>query len=41
MSYCYNRVDDLCFEGLRTCYFLDFIGPKEFAAELLRRTGSE
>ncbi|XP_057515613.1 uncharacterized protein LOC130797146 isoform X1 [Amaranthus tricolor] len=32
------RVEDLCFEGLKTCYFLDFIGPKGFSVELQRRT---
>ncbi|KAF3435869.1 hypothetical protein FNV43_RR22961 [Rhamnella rubrinervis] len=31
------RVEDLCIEGLETCYLLDFIGPKGFAQELLRR----
>lgn len=28
------RVDDLCIEGLKECYFLDFLGPRGFAAEL-------
>lgn len=32
------RVEDLCVEGLKTCYFLDFLGPKGFAAELSQRT---
>ncbi|XP_021717224.1 uncharacterized protein LOC110685070 isoform X2 [Chenopodium quinoa] len=32
------RVEDLCYEGLKTCYFLDFIGPRGFAVELWRRT---
>lgn len=36
-----NRVEDLCYEGLKTCYFLDFIGPKGFAVELWRRTACE
>ncbi|GAB2245401.1 hypothetical protein Droror1_Dr00000894 [Drosera rotundifolia] len=35
------RVDDLAFDGLKRCYFLDFIGPEGFALELSRRTGSE
>ncbi|KNA11555.1 hypothetical protein SOVF_134070 [Spinacia oleracea] len=35
------RVEDLCYEGLKTCYFLDFIGPKGFAVELWRRTACE
>lgn len=33
-------VDDLCIEGMKTCYFLDFLGPKGFALELSRRTSS-
>ncbi|GFP86852.1 hypothetical protein PHJA_000829000 [Phtheirospermum japonicum] len=32
------RVDDLCIEGMKTCYFLDFLGPEGFALELSRRT---
>ncbi|XP_047342212.1 uncharacterized protein LOC124945763 [Impatiens glandulifera] len=32
------RVEDLCFDGLQKCYFLDFLGPRGFAAELSRRT---
>ncbi|XP_048336571.1 uncharacterized protein LOC107426513 [Ziziphus jujuba] len=32
------RVEDLCIQGLETCYLLDFIGPKGFAQELLRRS---
>ncbi|XP_074275816.1 uncharacterized protein LOC141599638 [Silene latifolia] len=35
------RVDDVCFEGLKTCYFLDFIGPEGFAGELSRKTACE
>ncbi|GAB2218020.1 hypothetical protein Droror1_Dr00001236 [Drosera rotundifolia] len=35
------RVDDLAFDGLKRCYFLNFIGPEGFALELSRRTGSE
>ncbi|GAB2268042.1 hypothetical protein Dimus_003017 [Dionaea muscipula] len=35
------RVDDLAFDGLKRCYFLDFIGPRGFALELSRRTASE
>ncbi|XP_021776234.1 uncharacterized protein LOC110740054 isoform X2 [Chenopodium quinoa] len=35
------RVEDLCYEGLKTCYFLDFIGPRGFAVELWRRTACE
>ncbi|KAH6789867.1 heat shock protein [Perilla frutescens var. frutescens] len=34
------NVDDLCIEGMKTCYFLDFLGPKGFALELSRRTSS-
>ncbi|KAK1267919.1 hypothetical protein QJS04_geneDACA006476 [Acorus gramineus] len=30
------RVKDLIFEGLETCYLLDFIGPDGFAAQLSR-----
>ncbi|KAL1534424.1 hypothetical protein AAHA92_30600 [Salvia divinorum] len=33
-------VDDLCIEGMKTCYFLDFLGPKGFPLELSRRTSS-
>lgn len=32
------RVEDLCIDGLEKCYFLDFLGPKGFAAELSRQT---
>ncbi|KAK1386169.1 hypothetical protein POM88_023904 [Heracleum sosnowskyi] len=32
------RVEDVCIDGLKTCYFLDFLGPKGFAAELSRKT---
>ncbi|KAJ9537968.1 hypothetical protein OSB04_030701 [Centaurea solstitialis] len=32
------RVEDLCIDGLETCYFLDFLGPKGFAADLSTRT---
>ncbi|KAF8406129.1 hypothetical protein HHK36_008209 [Tetracentron sinense] len=32
------RVEDLNAEGLETCYLLDFVGPKGFAVELLRRS---
>nr|XP_043625689.1 uncharacterized protein LOC122597122 [Erigeron canadensis]XP_043625690.1 uncharacterized protein LOC122597122 [Erigeron canadensis] len=35
------RVDDLSIEGLEKCYFLDFLGPKGFAAELSRRTSCQ
>ncbi|XP_073023019.1 uncharacterized protein [Primulina eburnea] len=35
------RVEDICIEGLKTCYFLDFIGPKGFAFELSKRTSSK
>ncbi|KAI3445814.1 hypothetical protein Pfo_002479 [Paulownia fortunei] len=35
------RVDDLCIKGMKTCYFLDFFGPKGFALELSRRTSSK
>ncbi|EPS62390.1 hypothetical protein M569_12400, partial [Genlisea aurea] len=31
-------VEDLCIEGLNTCYLLDFFGPKFFSLELFRRT---
>ncbi|OVA15238.1 hypothetical protein BVC80_5g23 [Macleaya cordata] len=30
------RVEDLKFEGLETCYHLDFVGPKGFSVELSR-----
>ncbi|XP_047980672.1 uncharacterized protein LOC125222216 [Salvia hispanica] len=33
-------VDDLCIEGMKTCYFLDCLGPKGFPLELSRRTSS-
>ncbi|KAL8541725.1 hypothetical protein ACS0TY_002832 [Phlomoides rotata] len=33
-------VDDLRIEGMKTCYFLDFLGPKDFASELSRQTSS-
>ncbi|KAG5024732.1 hypothetical protein JHK82_020634 [Glycine max] len=32
------RVEDLCFEGLETCYLLDFIPPKEFLFDLSRKS---
>ncbi|KAL3621018.1 hypothetical protein CASFOL_035930 [Castilleja foliolosa] len=35
------RIEDLCIEGMRTCYFLDFLGPEGFALELSRRTTSK
>ncbi|PSS26175.1 Regulator of G-protein like, partial [Actinidia chinensis var. chinensis] len=35
------RVEDLCIEGLKKCYFLDFLGPRGFAAELSQRTSCE
>lgn len=35
------RVEDLCIDGLQNCYFLDFIGPKGFAGELVRRTSCQ
>ncbi|XP_073123291.1 uncharacterized protein [Henckelia pumila] len=35
------RVEDICIEGLKKCYFLDFIGPKGFASELSKRTSSK
>ncbi|CAA0806730.1 Unknown protein [Striga hermonthica] len=35
------RVDDLCIEGMKTCYFLDLIGPEGFALELSVRTSSK
>ncbi|KOM31208.1 hypothetical protein LR48_Vigan01g076300 [Vigna angularis] len=31
---CDNRVEDLCTNGLETCYLLDFIPPKEFLFDL-------
>ncbi|GFY90107.1 hypothetical protein Acr_07g0003040 [Actinidia rufa] len=34
-------VEDLCIEGLKKCYFLDFLGPRGFAAELSQRTSCE
>ncbi|CAL5358202.1 unnamed protein product [Camellia sinensis] len=35
------RVEDLCVEGIKTCYFLDFLGPRGFAVELSWRTSCE
>ncbi|KAL5162683.1 hypothetical protein HKD37_07G019753 [Glycine soja] len=35
---CDHRVEDLCFEGLETCYLLDFIPPKEFLSDLSRKS---
>ncbi|KAM3291351.1 putative protein isoform X1 [Capsicum chacoense] len=35
------RVEDLCIDGLQNCYFLDFVGPKGFAAELAQRTSCQ
>ncbi|KAL6545839.1 hypothetical protein OROGR_009713 [Orobanche gracilis] len=35
------RVDELCIEGIKTCYFLDCLGPKGFALELSKRTSSK
>ncbi|GMQ01397.1 hypothetical protein CsSME_00048048 [Camellia sinensis var. sinensis] len=35
------RVEDLCVEGIKKCYFLDFLGPRGFAAELSWRTSCE
>ncbi|KAK9079420.1 hypothetical protein SSX86_001091 [Deinandra increscens subsp. villosa] len=35
------RVEDLYIDGLEKCYFLDFFGPKGFAAELSRRTSCQ
>ncbi|CAJ1936176.1 unnamed protein product [Sphenostylis stenocarpa] len=35
---CDNRVDDLCIDGLETCYLLDFIPPKEFLFDLSRKS---
>ncbi|XP_059647948.1 uncharacterized protein LOC132294195 [Cornus florida] len=35
------RVEDLCVEGLKKCYLLDFLGPRGFASELAHRTSSE
>ncbi|XP_052117672.1 uncharacterized protein LOC107489250 [Arachis duranensis] len=32
------RVEDLCIEGLETCYLLDFIPPKEFIFELSKQS---
>ncbi|XP_071728390.1 uncharacterized protein [Rutidosis leptorrhynchoides] len=32
---------DLCIDGLERCYFLDFLGPEGFAAELSRRTSCQ
>ncbi|XP_028087536.1 uncharacterized protein LOC114288253 [Camellia sinensis] len=34
-------VEDLCVEGIKKCYFLDFLGPRGFAAELSWRTSCE
>ncbi|XP_022136385.1 uncharacterized protein LOC111008108 isoform X2 [Momordica charantia] len=35
------RIDDLYVEGLERCYFLDFLGPKGFAATISRRPTCE
>jgi len=35
---CDNRVEDLCTNGLETCYLLDFIPPKEFLFDLSRKS---
>ncbi|XP_072076201.1 uncharacterized protein [Arachis hypogaea] len=32
------RVEDLCIEGLETCYLLDFIPPKEFIFKLTKQS---
>ncbi|XP_027160763.1 uncharacterized protein LOC113761818 [Coffea eugenioides] len=32
------RVEDVCIQGLKECYFLDFLGPKGFALELFKQT---
>lgn len=32
------RIEDLYVEGLERCYFLDFLGPKGFAAAVSRRS---
>ncbi|KAL6515368.1 hypothetical protein OROHE_019000 [Orobanche hederae] len=40
-SYIGDEVDELCIEGMKTCYFLDCLGPKGFALELSRRTSSK
>ncbi|XP_061358499.1 uncharacterized protein LOC133302695 isoform X2 [Gastrolobium bilobum] len=32
------RVEDLCIEGLETCYMLDFLPPKEFLFKLSRQS---
>lgn len=39
-DFLFLSVDDLCIEGLRTCYFLDFLGPKGLAQELSSQTSS-
>ncbi|CAL5434496.1 unnamed protein product [Camellia sinensis] len=36
-----SEVEDLCVEGIKKCYFLDFLGPRGFAAELSWRTSCE
>ncbi|CAL5358217.1 unnamed protein product [Camellia sinensis] len=35
------RVKDLCVEVIKKCYFLDFLGPRGFVAELSWRTSCE
>ncbi|XP_022971947.1 uncharacterized protein LOC111470618 [Cucurbita maxima] len=35
------RIEDLYVEGLERCYFLDFLGPKGFAAAVSRRATCE
>ncbi|CAI9104148.1 OLC1v1002771C1 [Oldenlandia corymbosa var. corymbosa] len=35
------RVEDVCIDGLKECYFLDFVGPKGFLSELSKRTSAK
>lgn len=35
------RVEDFYLEGLKKCYFLDFLGPRRFAAKLSERSNCE
>lgn len=37
----FYRIEDLYVEGLERCYFLDFLGPKGFAAAVSRRATCE
>ncbi|XP_038886892.1 uncharacterized protein LOC120077095 isoform X3 [Benincasa hispida] len=40
-EFLFFRIEDLYVEGLERCYFLDFLGPKGFAAAVSRRPTCE